>query len=368
MSLQIVNLTTADAAACGISLSLETGSSGVLLDTAGGASEALFREIAGENPAAAGRSATAGSIRVNGVEQTHLIREHRAVARIRADCAQASNKRLVDCVRQALKDAGVPRNLREARAKEGLDAVGLGPVGSQRLSGDVAAVDRWRLSAAVAIGTRKPVWLVDEPAGNLPPERRAEWLRWLLALARKLRRTVLARTKTPQVAFATGGWLGVLACRRLVQSGSSIHIYRRPVSVCVAEATGPSFMAKGTFSNAGAGEAIVSTAAGEFRGALADATADPEPGTAATVITRPECWHLDDFPPEENCLRVRIVATHHEGPTTTYDAMTDTGTRLTVTALTGTQPPTPGAETFAWIAPEDVTVVVESQAVETGSP
>lgn len=264
------------------------------------------------------------------------------------------NKSTVNALREALKQAGVPAKERPRRAREALEQA------SQIAS-------HWpqplQSALALALATQAAVWAVEATAPELAP-----WFSEIRALARQFQRTVLALLE-PARALAEADEITLLHGNRSLRQGEPLELYRRPDSLAEARLLGPVNEVAGTVTALGAGEAIVHTLLGEFRGALSEAAEALAEGAKAQVLTRPEAWHLDRYPPEENCLPVRILASSYHGATATHraaiyapgldeeDELPEPLGQLDINEINPARSSIAASEEFyAWIAPEDVVV------------
>ncbi len=186
---------------------------------------------------------------------------------------------------------------------------------------------------------------VHTPLGNLPDSFKSQGM------------SVLFRHKDgSSFLLCMADSFVVLVEGKLQQHASPLEVYRRPRTPAAAKATGRCNFFAGELLNAGGGEALVQTKIGLLRGALANPDADPAPGTHAEVLVRPECWHIDRFPPEENCAEVTVQSTQYFGATALLTVATEQGVAFDVLELNPTRPDGPQSECYCWAAPEDVVV------------
>jgi putative ABC transport system ATP-binding protein len=95
--------------------------------------------------------------------------------------------------------AGVPAEARRARAKELLDAVGLGEKGHKRPE-ELSGGEQQRVAICLALANDPPLILADEPTGNLDSTNAALITRLLLSFSQERGKTVIVATHDPQVA------------------------------------------------------------------------------------------------------------------------------------------------------------------------
>ena len=95
---------------------------------------------------------------------------------------------------------GVPRAVRHARAREALEAVGLGDRGDHTAS-ELSGGQQQRVAIARAIASDPAVILADEPTGNLDSHRSKEIMELLAGLNRDRGITVVMVTHEPDMAL-----------------------------------------------------------------------------------------------------------------------------------------------------------------------
>jgi lipoprotein-releasing system ATP-binding protein len=95
--------------------------------------------------------------------------------------------------------AGVARGAAEARARELLEAVGLGARLAHRPA-DLSGGEQQRVAMARALANRPRLLLADEPTGNLDPETAGQVFGMLMGLVRETGLAALIATHNPDLA------------------------------------------------------------------------------------------------------------------------------------------------------------------------
>lgn len=93
----------------------------------------------------------------------------------------------------------------------------------------------------------------------------------------------------------------------IIQGGSPIACYRRPVSLRAASILGDVNFLSGKLLESGGTEALVETEIGSLVGVLARPENEKEIGSEVTVVIRPESWNRSDMPPDENVFRPKVA-------------------------------------------------------------
>jgi ABC-type Fe3+/spermidine/putrescine transport system ATPase subunit len=186
--------------------------------------------------------------------------------------------------------AGVDRRVEGVLALLRLDALARRPVTA--LSGG----QQQRVALARALALEPRVLLMDEPLSNLDAKLREELRVELKLLARRLGITTLYVTHDQTEALMLGDQVAVLADGVIVQSGAPEALYQAPRHQFVASFLGNMNLLEGRLGTPADGLAVVETALGPLRAALAGADgtangADPGDqaiGTKVLFGVRPE--------------------------------------------------------------------------------
>jgi putative ABC transport system ATP-binding protein len=152
---------------------------------------------------------SSGSYRFRGVAVENLSRNQRALLRrhylgfVFQGFNLLSRTSALENVELPLIYRGIPRAARHARARQALEAVGLG--GWERHTpGELSGGQQQRVAIARAIVTDPAVLLADEPTGNLDTARSREIMELICGLNRDQGITVLMVTHEQEMAAYAG--------------------------------------------------------------------------------------------------------------------------------------------------------------------
>ncbi|TCK23550.1 osmoprotectant transport system ATP-binding protein [Ancylobacter aquaticus] len=127
----------------------------------------------------------------------------------------------------------------DARVDELLTLVGLVPETHRaRYPRSLSGGQQQRVGVARALAADPPVLLMDEPFGALDPITRVRVQDELLAIQRKVRKTIIIVTHDMDEAIRLGDKVAVLRAGRLVQHQPPVDILRHPKDDFVAELIG----------------------------------------------------------------------------------------------------------------------------------
>jgi osmoprotectant transport system ATP-binding protein len=127
----------------------------------------------------------------------------------------------------------------KARVEEVLALVGLDPAQYRdRWPHQLSGGERQRVGVARALAADPPVLLLDEPFGAVDPLRRAQLQEEVLALLKRLRKTVLLVTHDVQEAVRLGDSLALMRAGRLVQHATPAEMLARPADGFAADFLG----------------------------------------------------------------------------------------------------------------------------------
>lgn len=126
----------------------------------------------------------------------------------------------------------------DARIDELLALVGLPPEHRDRYPRSLSGGQQQRVGVARALAADPPVLLMDEPFGALDPITRVRVQDELLAIQRKVRKTIVIVTHDMDEAIRLGDKVAVLRAGRLVQHEAPADMLRHPKDAFVSELIG----------------------------------------------------------------------------------------------------------------------------------
>lgn len=260
----------------------------------------------------------------------------------------------INYLRSWLRETGVPMGKRKARAIELLEAVELGSSAQTKVR-DLSTEATLRLGLAHAMLRGHSTVCVD--AGHDADKGLAESVFDLAeAIKKACGWTLVCLTTDVSLCLAKAPSLSLFHEGRLLQTGSPLALYRRPATVTAARQLGRVNVLAGKVTHAMAGEAIVATELGEWHGSVVG-DLDLAAGQSVAIVTRPEGWHLERYPAEENCLSVHVSATEYLGERAYHTCVCD-GHTLTVLEVAPKTASVANEDTlYCWAAPEDVLIL-----------
>ena len=214
-----------------ISLEVPAGEFLTLLGPSGCGKTTLLRMIAGlEIP-------TAGRIMLGGEEVTHTPVNRRDTSIMFQDYALFPHKTVLDNIAFGLKVRGIPRNQREARAREVLEFIKL-PQVAQRRPAELSGGQRQRVALARSLIVEPAVLLLDEPLGALDANLRQHMQIEIKRIQRELGLTFISVTHDQQEAMTMSDRIVVMRDGSVEQIGVPEQIYHTPRTTFVAQFIG----------------------------------------------------------------------------------------------------------------------------------
>jgi iron(III) transport system ATP-binding protein len=171
-----------------------------------------------------------------------------------------------------------------------------------RKPNELSGGQQQRVALARALVVRPRCLLLDEPLSNLDAQLRNDMRCEIRNICKEHKLTTIYVTHDQKEALSIADRIAIFSKGKIDQVGTPVQLYKFPGTRFTAEFVGETNIVDGVIMQIGAGEAIVRTKIGSFRGILSPKMRDPRPGERVCISIRPECFKLDDFPARENCV------------------------------------------------------------------
>jgi sulfate/thiosulfate transport system ATP-binding protein len=215
-----------------VSLSIPSGRLTALLGPSGGGKSTLLRIIAGLE------TADTGTVRIEGVDATHLPPQRRNVGFVFQHYAAFKHMTVARNVAFGLEVRKRPRQEVRRRVDELLGLVHLRQF-ADRLPAQLSGGQRQRMALARALAVEPTVLLLDEPFGALDAKVRKELRDWLRRLHDEVHVTTVFVTHDQEEALEVADQIVVVNDGRVEQIGTPDDIYDRPANDFVMTFLGP---------------------------------------------------------------------------------------------------------------------------------
>jgi len=222
-----------------LSLEVAPGTRTVLVGPSGAGKTTLLRAIAGLEPL------DGGEMHLVGRRIDDLAAHRRRIAVVFQEPRLLPHLRVEDNVALTLRAAGVGRGERRARARAGLEEVGLGGFAGRRTQG-LSGGEQQRVALARALCAEPDLLMLDEPLAALDPNRREELRRLIARVQAQRGLTTLVITHDRAEAAELGERVALMLDGRIVQHDEPRALFERPVSAAVARFFGVANLLDGT--------------------------------------------------------------------------------------------------------------------------
>ena len=215
----------------GVSLEIPDGELMVLVGPSGCGKSTLLRLVAGLE------EATSGGIFLDDREVSRVKPQDRDVAMVFQNYALFPHLNVEQNMAFSLKFRKVAKaeiRLRVAEAAEVLGLAGL----LRRKPAELSGGQRQRVALGRAMVCKPKVFLLDEPLSNLDTRMRAGMRAEIAELHRRLGTTMIFVTHDQTEAMTLGQRLCVLDLGQVMQTGTSMDLYRRPAHRFVGDFIG----------------------------------------------------------------------------------------------------------------------------------
>lgn len=220
----------------GLDLVVQRGETVALLGPSGSGKTSLLYAIAGFI------EPSAGVIEIAGVTvaspRRHVAPERRGVGVVFQNYALWPHLDALDTVAYPLRRAGQRTADARREAAALLDRMGIGALAARRPA-QLSGGEQQRVGLARALARHAGLLLFDEPTAHLDSALRAALQDELTEQRRAAGAAALYATHDVVEALAIADRVAVMRDGRIVQVGSPVEIYERPVDVAAARLTGP---------------------------------------------------------------------------------------------------------------------------------
>jgi len=215
----------------GVSLEVPDGELMVLVGPSGCGKSTLLRLIAGLE------EATSGNIFLDDREVNRVKPQDRDVAMVFQNFALFPHLNVEQNIAFSLKFRKVAKLEIRSRVAEAAEVLGLGDL-MRRKPAELSGGQRQRVALGRAMVCQPKVFLLDEPLSNLDARMRAEMRAEIWELHQRLRTTMIFVTHDQTEAMTLGQRLCVLDLGHVMQIGSPMELYQRPVHRFVGDFIG----------------------------------------------------------------------------------------------------------------------------------
>ncbi|QIE44260.1 ABC transporter ATP-binding protein [Pseudohalocynthiibacter aestuariivivens] len=258
-----------------VNLHFKTGEMVCFLGPSGCGKTTLLRMIAGlEEP-------TTGSISFEGRDLTRVPVHQRDIGMVFQSFALFPHLSVGENITYAMRIRGHSRSEREDRARELLDMMHLPGVADRRI-GQLSGGQRQRVAIARALALNPQVFLLDEPMSALDANLREAMQIELRKLQQELGITTVVVTHDQTEAMTMADEIVVMGRAKVLQTGTPMDIYKKPVDKFVAGFIGTSNLLPARMS----AENAVRVGDAELR--VESGAAGQPTGTDVLLMTRPE--------------------------------------------------------------------------------
>jgi len=210
-----------------VSLGVERGEMIALLGSSGCGKTSLLRAIAGfVQP-------SGGTIKVDGVDITHLPPEKRATAMMFQSYALWPHMNVAANIGYGLRMRGWKADAIAARVADMLKLLQLEGYGARQVM-QLSGGQRQRVALGRALAVDPHLLLLDEPMSNLDYKVRLELRHELRALQRRIGITAVYVTHDREEALTLADRIAVIDAGKIVQVGAPEDIFHHPESAFVA--------------------------------------------------------------------------------------------------------------------------------------
>ena len=221
-----------------LTLSVNTGELVAVIGPSGSGKSTLLKLVSGLT------TGHSGSIRLDGQDLVNTPVHLRNIGMVFQNYALFPHLDVLGNIAYGLKLRKVPQDLRDAKAKTLLDAVGMSAFADRSVA-QLSGGQQQRVALARALAIDPKAMLLDEPLAALDASVRGQLRDQIREIQKRFNATTLLVTHDQEEALAMADRVAVLKDGCLLQLATPKDIYERPVSTAVAQFVGLSTIFKG---------------------------------------------------------------------------------------------------------------------------
>ncbi|MBI5157006.1 MAG: ABC transporter ATP-binding protein [Acidimicrobiia bacterium] len=217
----------------GVDLAVAAGEVVAVLGPSGSGKTTLLSAVAGFIPLSAGEIRIGGEVVGSGVPP-----EQRSIGFVFQSYALWPHLDARDTVAFPLRAAGHGVDAARRRADELLTAMGIAELAGRRPA-EMSGGQQQRVGVARALARDATLYLLDEPTAHLDAATRGAAESEIAAQRAARGAAALYATHDPAEALGAANRVALMRSGRIVQVGSPIEVYERPIDEWAARMTGP---------------------------------------------------------------------------------------------------------------------------------
>ncbi len=212
-----------------VTLSIEASKTFVVMGLSGCGKSTLIRHLNRLIDPTLG-AVTVGGVDILSLNESELIEFRRQkVSMVFQRFGLFPHRTVLQNVGYGLEVQGIARDAREQKAREWIDAVGLGGY-EDCVPAELSGGMQQRVGLARALATDADILLMDEPFSALDPLIRRDMQEQLVELQNKLHKTIVFITHDLDEALRLGDRIAILKDGEVVQVGDAADILLRPAT------------------------------------------------------------------------------------------------------------------------------------------
>jgi iron(III) transport system ATP-binding protein len=328
-----------------IDLVIEPGTLVTLLGPSGCGKTTTLRMIAGlEMP-------TTGRVLIGDKDVTLLPPNERDVSMVFQSYALFPHMTVMENVSYGLRESNLSRAAQLAKAREGLELVGLTGF-DDRLPSELSGGQQQRVAVARALVLEPQVLLFDEPLSNLDAKLRRKMREDIREIQLKLGLTSVYVTHDQEEALAVSDKIIVMNKGKIAQAGTPADLYERPADAFVADFIGSANLVAGEVLSRDKKKGSVTVGLGKTKLVL---PAGRISGDRVFLVIRPSGVVLDSKPNKGDWLPAQIQRATYLGSHWEY-TIEAAGQSIFVTQPMGKRF-APGAYVYVGLDPAQLALV-----------